>query len=289
MQTDAEIALKTPLKKTISIQKTALNNKKRERVYKPADTRFIQKYVGWILPISILILWTAATNLNWIKPYFVPRPNTIYDRFIEMIEKERFLNDFWLTFWVMLTGYGIGVILGVTTGITAGLSKTFDRAVSPTIHVIRQIPPIAWVPLFVLFLGIATLMKLAFLAKVVAITIFLNTFQGIRNVGKEYLEVGQIFEYSKWQTLVRIVLPAAFPSIFVGLRFALGLSWGYIVFVEMLNGRNGIGWVLGDAMELMDTSRMYVTILVIGFVGFLFDTILGQIEKKLMIWKRQAL
>jgi sulfonate transport system permease protein len=254
-----------------------------------SSTKDVAHYISFILPIGIIALWVAATHLGWIKPYFIPKPETIFSRFIEMVTKDKFLNDFWISFHIMLIGYVLGALFGLLNGISAGLSRFVDKFISPTINVFRQVPPIAWLPIFILFFGIGSTMKIVFLAMVVSIPIFLNTFQGIRSVSKEYLEVAQVFEYSSFQTLKKVVLPAAFPAIFTSLRFCLGAAWGMIVFVEMMNGKNGMGWVLNDSMELLDTPRTYVTIVVIGFVGFAFDCILSLVEKNLMSWKRQAL
>jgi sulfonate transport system permease protein len=266
-----------------------LDRSVRVKKGKSGSDKIVPEWVAWVLPLSIIGLWLAATHLSWIKPYFIPKPEIMFSRFVEMVEKERFLNDFWISFHVMLIGYVLGVAIGFATGVSAGLSRTFDKAVSPTINVLRQIPALAWIPLFVLFLGISVTMKVVFLAKIVAIPLFLNTFQGIRSVSKEFIEVAQVFEYSSWKTLRKVILPAAFPSIFTGLRFSLGYSWGAVVFIEMLNGKNGVGWVLNDAMDLLDTPRLYVAIVVIGAIGLTLDSILGKIEKNLMKWKRQAL
>ena len=103
-----------------------------------------------------------------------------------MVTKEKFLNDFWISFHIMLIGYVLGAFFGLLNGISAGLSRFVDKFISPTINVFRQVPAIAWLPYFILFFGIGSTMKIVFLAMVVSIPIFLNTFQGIRSVSKNF-------------------------------------------------------------------------------------------------------
>jgi sulfonate transport system permease protein len=242
-----------------------------------------------IVPAVIISIWILITEKGWIKPYFIPKIPKIGIRFIEMIRFENLLSDFWLSFHVMLIGYALGVTLGLIQGFILGISRISDTMFSPVLNAIRQVPLIAWFPLFVLFLGITTPMKIVFITVGVFIHVYLNVYQGIRAVNNEYIEVARVFEYTQWQTVRKVIFPAAFPAIYTGLRLAAGFSWGYVVFAEMMNGRRGMGWVLQDAQELLDAPRLYVTIVIIGFFGFAIDFLLGLLEKRVMRWKRQTI
>jgi sulfonate transport system permease protein len=242
-----------------------------------------------IVPVVFVLLWILITEKGWIKPYFLPKIPKIGIRFVEMLRFENLLQDFWISFHVMLIGYGLGVALGLFQGFVLGISRTSDTMFSPVLNAIRQVPILAWYPLFVLFFGITTPMKIVMITVGVFIHVYLNVYQGIRAVNKEYIEVAQVFEYTQWQTVRKVIFPAAFPAIYTGLRLAAGFSWAYVVFAEMMNGRRGMGWILQDAQELLDAPRLYVAIIIIGIVGFSIDFLLGFLEKRVMRWKRQAL
>jgi sulfonate transport system permease protein len=264
-------------------------SKPKKRTIHKANRRISILLLQLVVPAIILLVWVLITEKEWIKPYFVPRLEKIFVRSIEMVRFENLLNDFWLSFHVMLIGYACGVALGLFQGFLLGISRVSDTMFSPTLNAIRQVPLIAWFPLFVLFLGITTPMKIVFITLGVFIHVYLNVYQGIRAVNREYIEVARVFEYTQWQTVKKVIFPAAFPAIYTGLRLAAGFSWGYVVFAEMMNGRRGMGWVLQDAQELLDAPRLYVTIFIIGFFGFAIDFLLGMLEKRVMRWKRQAI
>ncbi len=242
-----------------------------------------------VVPVILFAFWILITEKDWIKPYFVPKIEKIAVRFVEMVRFESLLDDFWVSFHVMLIGYVLGVTLGLIQGFMLGISRINDTLFSPTLNAVRQVPLLAWFPLFVLFFGINTPMKVVFITVGVFVHVYLNVYQGIRAVNKEYIEVANVFEYTRWQTVRRVIFPAAFPAIYTGLRLAASFSWGYVVFAEMMNGRRGMGWILNDAQELLDAPRLYVAIVIIGFFGFFLDYLLGLLEKRVMHWKRQPM
>jgi sulfonate transport system permease protein len=140
--------------------------------------------------------------------------------------------------------------------------------------------------LIILWVGIGDVGKLVVIAKSVFFPVFLNTLQGIRSVSKEYIEVAQVYEFTRFQLLQRVVFPAALPTIFVGVRFGAGLAWAMIVAAEMLSGRHGLGFLLQQAQDLMMTEQVFVVIIVIGVVGYLVDVLLKEAERHLLKWKK---
>jgi sulfonate transport system permease protein len=156
----------------------------------------------------------------------------------------------------------------------------------PTLNTIRQVPTLAWLPLIVLWIGVGTWAKSIMIGKAVFFPVFLNTLQGIRGVSKEHIEVAKIFEYNRALLLRKVILPAASPSIFVGLRYGAGLAWAFVIAAEMLGGRYGLGYLLMRSQELLLTGQLFVVIFVIGTVGFVVDIGLRRVEKHLLRWKK---
>jgi len=249
-------------------------------------TTWSEKSIGIILPIAIVAIWEMITRLHLVKPVFLPKPWSVVTTFREMLLEEGLLTDFRVSALVVVQGFLLGGALGVLTGVAAGLSKTVDRFLGPTLNSIRQVPPLAWLPLVVLWIGTGTLAKDVVIGKTVFFPVFLNTLQGIRGVSKDYIEVARIFEYNKRLLLRRVILPAALPSIFVGLRYGAGLAWAFVIAAEMLGGRLGLGYLLMRSQELLLTGQLFVVIAIIGSVGFIVDVGLRKLESNLLSWKR---
>jgi sulfonate transport system permease protein len=239
-----------------------------------------------ILPVSILLAWELVTRFGLVKPLFMPAPEAVGAAFYDMLAHEGLLGDFWTSASVVAEGFLIGATGGLLAGILAGLSKTAEQVLGPLLDSVRQVPALAWFPLIVLWVGIGGPAKIVIISKTVFFPVFLNTLQGIRAVPREYIEVARVFNYSKGLLLRRVILPAASPSIFVGLRYGAGLAWAFIIAAEMLGGRYGLGYLLTRAQDLLLTDQLFVVILVIGLVGFSVDAVFRVTEKHVLRWKR---
>jgi sulfonate transport system permease protein len=254
---------------------------------KPILASLREKGFGLILPAAILLSWQLATGwLHWVKPVFLPSPWIVVTSFYDMLVNQGLLTDIRVSANVVLQGFILGSIVGVGIGILSGLSKTVERFLGPTLNSLRQVPPLAWLPLIVLWIGMGTVAKDILIAKVVFFPVFLNTLQGIRGVSKEHIEVARIFEYKRWRLLRKVILPAAAPSIFVGLRYGAGLAWAFVIAAEMLGGRYGLGYLLMRSQDLLLTDQLFVVIVIIGGVGFAVDVVLRKVEGHLLRWKK---
>jgi sulfonate transport system permease protein len=171
-------------------------------------------------------------------------------------------------------------------GILAGLSRTIERVLGPTLDAIRHIPPIAWLPLIVLWVGIGPLGKTVFIVKVVFFPVFLNTLQGIRGVQKDYVELARVLTLTRWQMVRRVIIPGAMPSILTGLRYGASLAWALIVVAEGMSGMKGIGFLIFRAQALLMTDQLLVCMVVIGAIGFLIDFAMRRLERRVLRWKQ---
>lgn len=258
----------------------------RKAKARAAPDRGRQWAVGLILPALLLASWDLATRLHLVRPVFLPSPRSVLDSFVELVTEQELLTDFRVSAIVVVQGFVLGGFLGTLGGIAAGLSKTAERFLGPTLNSIRQVPPLVWLPLIVLWVGTGGLAKGVIIAKGVFFPVFLNTLQGIRGVSKEYVEVARVFEYRKPLLLRKVILPAALPSIFVGLRYGAGVAWASVIAAEMLGGRLGLGFLLIHSQELLLIAQVFVVIVIIGAVGFLIDTALKKAEERFMSWKK---
>jgi sulfonate transport system permease protein len=242
--------------------------------------------VGALLPLAILALWELASHLRWVKPVFLPTPEKTLLAFFTMLTQQDFLLDFLASIEIVLQGFIYGAGLGILLGGAAGLSRTIQRILGPTLDSIRQIPAIAWLPLIVLWLGIGPLAKVVIITKVVFFPVFLNTLQGIRGVPKDYIDLAQVLTLQRWQFIRRIIIPAATPSVLVGVRYGAGLAWAMVVVAEGLSGMQGIGYLIFRAQALLLTDQLLVCMVVIGLVGFAIDRGVLLLERYLLRWKQ---
>lgn len=239
-----------------------------------------------ILPVLLVIAWDLLTRFGLVERIFLPTPASVGEAFVKLLLKDNLLNDFQISAITVLKGFGVGAGIGLALGMATGLSRTVEDLLGPLLNAIRQVPTLAWLPLIILWMGAGDLGKNVLIAKAVFFPVFLNTLQGIRGTSREYIEVGQIFAYGRLRLLRRIVLPAALPGIFVGLRFGAGISWAVLIVAEMLGARRGLGFLIMRAQELLHSDQLFVLIIIIGIVGFSIDVGLRRIEARLLRWKR---
>jgi sulfonate transport system permease protein len=258
---------------------------KGRRAIQP-DKRIPDFLLKSLIPMALLIAWEISTRYEWFDPVFLPRPYLVAKAFYDLLFKDRLLVDLRVSGVTVLEGFSIGAALGLLAGIGAGLSSTVDKLIGSTLNSIRQVPPLAFLPLIILWAGAGNAGKIVLISKVVFFPVFMNTLQGIRGVAREYIEVGKIFEYSRLRLLRRVILPAALPSIFVGVRYGAGMAWFMIIAAEMLGSRRGLGYLLMRSQELLLTDQLFLVIIIIGAIGFAVDVGLRRLERRLLRWKR---
>ncbi|EIQ01682.1 ABC-type nitrate/sulfonate/bicarbonate transport system, permease component [Opitutaceae bacterium TAV1] len=239
-----------------------------------------------ILPIAILAIWQLATSRGWAPPILLPRPERVFNTARDLFADGTLFNDFITSITIVIQGFAWGSSIGLVFGAWAGLSRHVERFFGPTFDAIRAVPPLAILPLIILWWGVGDLGKVIVISKTVFFPVFLNTVQGIRSVQKEYVEVGHVFRLTRWQFVRKIIVPGALPSILVGVRFAAGLSWAMIIAAEMLSGHEGLGYLIQRAQDLLFTDQMFVAIFVIAAFGLGLDLILRRIERRLLRWKQ---
>lgn len=241
--------------------------------------------LGLLLPFAILAAWWWATARGLVKPYFLPAPSQTVVTAWRLVAQDGLWADFVVSLRVVVKGFALGAGLGLVLGTLAGVSRGVERFLGPTLDAIRQIPPLAWLPLVVLWVGIGDLAKTVIIGKVVFFPVFINTLQGIRGVAKDHVEVARVFHLSRMRFVTKVLLPGALPSILTGVRYGAGLSWSLVVVAEMLSGRSGLGYLIFRAQELLVTDELVVVMLVIGAVGFVIDRSLRRLERRLLRWK----
>jgi len=243
-------------------------------------------YIGVILPIGLLILWSLASYYELVPAVFLPSPINVVDAFVTMVQRQDLHVDFLRSITIVSQAFVYGAIAAVLLGVAAGLSNNVERFFSPTFDSIRHIPGVAWLPLIVLWLGLGAPAQILVIAKSVFFPVFLNTLQGIRNVEKSHVELANVLTLTRAQLIRRVILPSAVPNIMVSLRYAAGVSWALVVTAEGLSGQSGLGYLIFRAQNLLLTDQLIVCMVIIGLVGFAIDRLMLLLQKFVLRWKQ---
>lgn len=240
--------------------------------------------VASIVPVALVVGWEIAVDARLISALLFPAPSTVWDTTIELFESGILGEQVWVSVRRVLWGMAIGCGSALVIGALSGYLLPFERAVDPTVQMVRMIPHLALTSLFVLWFGIGETSKILLIAKGVFFPIYIATFLGFRNVDVKLLEVGRVLEFTRWQTVRRILIPGAVPHLFLGLRISMGIAWGALVVSEMVSASSGLGYMMVDARAFSDTPVVFAGILCFAVLGIGSDLLIRLLERRVMHW-----
>ena len=240
---------------------------------------------GWVLPAALLLLWWAAFHFGWTDSALLVSPAAVWQRGVRYAASGELLTALGSSLWRNLAGFAIGAGAGLVFGAALGFSRFFERAVGPSFHTLKQISLFAWIPLISVWFGLGDAAKVAFLSLAAFFPVVLNTFEGIRSVPREFIEVARVLRFDRRQLLTRVVLPSASPSIFAGIHLALIYAWLATLGAEyLLVAGHGIGNTMIDGRERFEMDLVIFGVVVVGLVGFTLNWIATRIERRLLAW-----
>lgn len=234
---------------------------------------------GLAIPLAVLALWHIATERQWLPEQILPAPQLVWTTTLELWQSGDLQSNFLISakriFWSVSLGASIGLILGTWFA----LSNKAKQLVYPSIQLLAQFPIIAWIPLLMIFLGIDEALKIVAISLAVIAPVLIATFKGIQQVPVRLLEVARVYQFSKLQTLTRVILPASLPAIISGLRQGIMQAWLALVFVELLASSEGIGFLMVWGRQLMQLDIVFMGIIFIGLTGYVLDSVLAVFER----------
>lgn len=246
-----------------------------------------ENYHGFLSFLVLFVIWLVVCRLKLVSAEYLPSPDAIGKTFLKLSSSGLLGKSLGSSLVRIAQGFLIGTTLGFVLGALMGVSRTTERLFAPMFNALRQVPIIGWIPLIIVWCGIADLSKISFIAIGAFFPMLLSTFEGVRSVPAAYVEVARVFEYGKIKLLRKIVIPGTLPGIVTGIRLSMGTSWLLVVWAEM-NTRSalGIGDMLGSAREGNKMDVVIVCIIVIGIVAFLINELFGHLEARLSTWKK---
>lgn len=244
----------------------------------------IKKVIPWIIPFALIAIWQVLSSLGLISSRFLSSPAEIFIAAYELTVNGSLLQDVSISLQRVLWGFFIGGGIGFLLGLMNGLSKLSESLTDSTIQMVRNIPHLALIPLVILWFGIDEGAKIFLVALGTFFSIYINTYHGIRNVDPSLVEMAKVYELKGVALFRQVILPGALPSIFVGLRYAIGTAWITLIVAETIAAGSGIGYMAMTAREFMQLDVVLLSIILYAMLGKLSDVIAKILEKKCLRW-----
>lgn len=242
--------------------------------------------LAWPVPLALLLIWYVAARNAWIPPQVLPAPEDVARTLADLWYSGELQSNLAISALRVAGGFAVGLAGGLALGAAMGLSPTLRDYVYPTFKAFSQVPVLGWLPLMMLLVGIDEALKVILIAKAAFVPIALNTYKGIGNVPVRYLEVARVLRFTRWQTLSRVVLPAAAAPVWNGVRYGLTHAWLALVVVELLASSEGLGYMIVYGRQLFQLDMVIAAVVVVGVVGFTLDKALALAEGAVLRWRK---
>jgi len=238
----------------------------------------------WIVPVVIILIWQAASSAGLVPARVLPAPSDVVLAGWKLALSGELARNIAVSFWRAGAGFLIGGSIGFAFGLANGLSQLSSKLTDTTLQMVRNVPHLALIPLVILWFGIDETAKLFLVALGVFFPVYLNTLHGIRSVDPQLIEMGRVYGMSDAELFRRVIFPGALPSIFVGIRFALGIMWLTLIVAETIAASSGLGYMAIQAREFMLIDVVVLSILIYALLGKLADSASRLLERLTLAW-----
>jgi sulfonate transport system permease protein len=239
---------------------------------------------GIIVPILLLILWQYLVEAGVYRRSQLPAPLDVYRAARQLAEIDQLWIHIQISLQRVFEGFLWGAAIAIGLGLLVGLSRLAEDLLSPTIQAIRTIPSLAWVPLFVLWMGIGEQPKIVLIALGAFFPIYTNLVSGIRQIDRKLIEAASAYGYRRLSLAWEVMLPASLPSLFTGLRLGLAQGWLFLVAAELIGASSGLGYLLVDGQNSGRADVIVMSIILLAIAGKVTDTLLQLLERRLLRW-----
>jgi len=247
------------------------------------------------LPVGIVLVWQLVITFGGVREGLLPSPWQVVVTWLDLLFGNSGEAGRYSQVWVrhatasasrVFTGFALATTLGILLGVLIGLYRPLERLLDPTIQVLRNIPITAWVPLSILFFGIADRPAVFLIALGALFPTVINTTYGVKQVSHLLVKAALMMGANRWQLVVRVVVPAALPAIFAGVRLSMGIAWVLVVVAEMIAVKSGMGYLLFDSYQFFRPDVMIASMLSIGLLGFSSDRVVLAVRDRVLGWNR---
>ncbi|MGZ3726338.1 MAG: ABC transporter permease [Pseudobdellovibrio sp.] len=246
----------------------------------------LKKLIPGLISFAVIIfLWELSAHFNWINIFILPAPSRVAVTFYEVLLNGELLTDIAISFIRVGLGFFLAAVLALPFGFLMAFNSRFSAFCLPVFNFFRPIPPIAWMPLAILWFGIGHAPAVFLTMLAAFFTILFGTLFGVDSISPDHLRVARCFQASKWLTFTDVIFPAAFPSVFNGLRIGFGLSWMAVVGAEMIASTSGLGHLISTSQDTLRADLVIIGMFSIGLTAFVCDWIFRKVGLLFMPWK----
>jgi sulfonate transport system permease protein len=239
----------------------------------------------WVSPAVILLVWQVLSSAGVIPEQKMTSPLQILATAGDLVADGTLGAATLVSVQRVGLGFAVGAAIGVALAVVAGLSRIVEDAVDPPLQMLRTLPHFGLIPLFIVWMGLGEMPKVALVAMGVVFPLYLNTFSGIRSIDRKFLEAAATLHLSRWQRIRHVVVPGALPQALVGLRQSLGVAWLSLIVAETLSASSGLGYMINHAREFLQTDVIVVGLAVYSILGLVTDAIVRTLERKALSWR----
>jgi taurine transport system permease protein len=245
--------------------------------------------ISIVTMVAIGVLWWVASHYRWLPPLFLPTPETVFTRLWEsargQLTDAPLATHFGWSMFRVFTAFLLACVTAIPIGIAMGVSRIARGIFDPPIEFYRPLPPLAYLPLIIIWFGIDELSKVLLIYLACFAPLAMSARAGVRSVSQEQIHAAYSMGASRWQVITHVVIPAAMPEILTAMRISIGFGWTTLVAAEMVAATYGLGQMVLNASNFLRTDIVIMGIVVIGAVAYLFDLLMRQVERVVVPWK----
>jgi taurine transport system permease protein len=246
-------------------------------------------YISLITALTLFALWLLVTEMGWVKPLFLPSPLAVWDKFViamtEGVSNSTLVQHTMASLGRVLGAFVLALLTAVPIGILMGVNRIVRGLFDPIIEFYRPLPPLAYLPLIIIWLGIGEFPKVFLIYLAIFAPMAIAARAGVRSVSTEQIHAAYAMGATRTQVISQVILKAALPEIFTGMRIGIGVGWTTLVAAEMVAAHRGLGFMVLNAAEYLASDTVIMGIIVIGIFAFAFDLLIRYLEKVLIPWK----
>ncbi len=261
----------------------------QEELMRFQDRKMYRAYVPWTVAAVVISLWWFVTAMQWVSATALPSPQAVMRDFISVTvvgyAGVPLLESLVYSVGRVLVGFVMAILIGVPIGFLVASNEWIFLSIDPLLQFLRPIPPLAYIPVLVVWFGIGEVSKVLLIFFCSIPIIIISTMSGVKMVQETRMRVAQCLGASKRQIFRYVVLPSALPEIFTGMRVGIGISWTCLVAAEMIAASKGLGWMIEAAGSELQMGVVFVGIVVIGFLGYGMELMIRSAEHRLIPWK----
>jgi taurine transport system permease protein len=239
--------------------------------------------------VALAALWWLASHLRWVPPLFLPTPETVaarlYESALGQLADAPLAENFGWSMFRVFSAFVAACATAIPIGVAMGASRIARGIFDPPIEFYRPLPPLAYLPLIVIWFGIDELSKVLLIYLACFAPLAMSARAGVRSVPQEQIHAAYSMGASKWQVIRHVIVPASMPEILTSMRIAIGFGWTTLVAAEMVAATKGLGQMVLNASNFLRTDIVIMGIIVIGAVAYLFDLLMRYVEKLVVPWK----